>query len=115
MFKCITRDRVNADGELLPPVRSKGIKWAIIAAIAVVAATVFALAVVAGITMAALTFASGVGAAFGVMHLASAVVSIGICVQMCMIAYECILNAKHHLAKPKELSAKVEELSLSEA
>lgn len=110
MFSFITKARVDAEGQPRPPVRSTGIKWAVISAVAILAAAVLAASIVANVLMAAFTFASGVGAPFGIMHLSGAVLSIGLCIEMCLIAKECVLNAKHHLAKPKEVNREVEVL-----
>jgi uncharacterized membrane protein len=109
-FSFITKARMDGDKQPLPPVKSKGVKWAVISAIAVIAATILAATIVVGILMAAFTFASGVGAPFGILHLAGAITSVGLCVEMCLIARECILNAKHHLAKPKGLNVQAERL-----
>lgn len=109
-FSFITKARMNPEGQPLPPVKSKGVKWALISTIAVLAAAILALSVIGGIVMAGLTFASGVGAPFGILHLAGAVVSFGLLIEMSLIAKECILNAKHHLAKPKAMNVQAEVL-----
>lgn len=100
MFAFITKARIDSEGQLLPPVKAKGIKWAIASAIALIAAAVFAAGIISSITIAAILFASGTGAGLGVLQLASAALSVGLCVEMCLIAKECILNAKHHMQKP---------------
>ena len=104
MINFIERGRTDSAGQPKPIEHSKGVKWALISTISVLAAAIFAVATLTQIVMAGLTFASGAGIPLGFAFLMGAAISIGVCVQFGLLSKEFILNAKYHLNPPHNLS-----------
>lgn len=94
---CLRHGRMQPSGLPLPPKKSTGIKWALIAAVVILATAILAAAALCSIIMAGIAFSSGVGIFTGVLQLSSAVMTGLSAVWLGMIAHECIKNANHHL------------------
>lgn len=91
------------------PNKSTGIKWAIAAAVAILAMTILTAVAAVNFTMAGLAFAAGaipggILSIGGGIMVGLSVVSIG------FIAKECILNARHHLNPPPMTNLNFDDL-----
>lgn len=97
---CIKKARMDAQGLPKPQERSTGIKWALISAVVVLAATILAAGAAALIVWGGIMTFTGLGLAVGIGTMASGVMLGLSTAGMIMTAIECIKNARHHL-KPQ--------------
>lgn len=95
-FTPIQLGRYNSEGKLLPSKKSNGVKWSLIAAVAILATLILASIAVANLTLAGMAFASA-GIVAGVFQLGGAILSGLLTVFMGLVAEQCIKNAIHHL------------------
>lgn len=97
-FSCLRCGRETKEGLPLPQKTSKGVLWAVISAVVIIAASIFTLIAIGNLALAGVSFYMG---AFlpGLMQIASSIM-IGLAVaSMGMIAAECVKNAHHHLRR----------------
>lgn len=95
----IKLERQTAEGKLLEPDQKKGIKYAFLAAISLLALTILATFLITALALAISNFVTGVGIFTGICLLGSAVVDALPFAYITAIAIQCILNAKHHCRK----------------
>ena len=100
-MNCIKKARIDSHGQPVPPKKSTGIKWAVISAVAVLAAAILAAGTLALLVIGGMMAFTGVNIAGGIMQMCSAVMLGLATASLIMVAIECIKNAKHHLPQPQ--------------
>lgn len=96
-MNCIKKARQNPITELpVRPNKCSGVNWALISAVAILAAAILAALTISQLVFTGLLLGSPLAIVGGV---ATAALTAFATVEMVLIARQCILNAHHHLKK----------------
>lgn len=93
-------ERLTPQGGLVPPDPKKGLKWALLAAVSVLALAILGAILITALALAISHFVAGTAIFTGICLLGSAVIDSLPFGYITAIAVQCVLNAKHHCRKP---------------